>query len=129
MERLRKGEGITRVIKATMPTKNEDGSDYVHGEEDYFEWFIDDNPTFANNPPPIATELVDGEFTDALDPDTVPAGELHIAYKTVNVVLDEDGNPVLDNGEPRVLRSRMSEVLSFEILPALPKSPPLPPTF
>ena len=104
----RQGKGEIRVISATAPTQRADGTALPESEISHYNWYM----SYENGPVLVqATTLVDGEFTDDIDVDTVGAGVYSIWYRTV----DTEGNESID-----------SNTLTLEIL--LPLAAPNPPT-
>ena len=104
----RQGFGEIRVISATAPTERADGTPLPISEIDRYDWYIEYNGGTVTQ---STTQLVNGEFTEAVDVDTVGAGTYRLWYRTI----DTDGRESVD-----------SEVLSLEILP--PLAVPNPPT-
>lgn len=103
------GTGEQRIISATPPVARTDGATLPVEEISHYNWFMG----FDGSPPELVgtTQLVNNEFTEAVDVDSTPVGLYELHYTTV----DTEGR-----------ESVPSNVLVIEILP--PIANPNPPT-
>ena len=109
MEQIRQGNGTQRTITAEAPTTRTDGTPLDPGDISHYLWTL----TLQGGQPgaPIATDLVNGVFTDDFDIDSAAVGIYELSYQTV----DSDGR-----------ESVPSNTLSIEVLaPLANPNPPV----